>query len=94
MYMAPTGYTLNGDTCYRDTTSEVVKIVPKSETGDYSDVVVPDVTSYELIDTKEVSTEPYSAIKDTTLICDVRDGATLNESNECSATLRLVPNSR
>lgn len=90
VYMAPEGYTLDGNMCYKESEEEIVKIVPKSTSGDYSGYKLEGLESAELVDVKEVSTQPYSAITDLTLICDVADGTTLNKDNECSATLRLA----
>ena len=42
----------------------------------------------------ELSTLPYEVIKNSTLICDVPDNATLNENNECLGTLDLAPKKR
>lgn len=91
IYMAPEGYVLDGTTCYRETTKYVTKIVPRSQESTYSSVTIPNVSKYELVDIKEVSTLTYDSICDQTLICDVQDGAVLNEENQCTATLRLVP---
>lgn len=89
VYSAPNGYTLNGDICYRTTTQTMTKIVPKNPKGDYSEVVIPNVSSYELVDAQELQTKPYSDIIDYTLICDVPDDAVLNKDGYCEATLTL-----
>lgn len=91
IYMAPEGYILDGKKCYCETTKLVTKIVPKSKDSNYANITIPNVSKYELVDVKEVTTLTYDSICDQTLICDVQDGAVLNEENECTATLRLVP---
>ena len=90
IYMAPNGYSLYGDNSIKFTTETVKKIVPVSTSYDY--VTFPGSSAVEM--TKEpqiISTLPYYMIDASTLICDVPDGATLNENDECNATLTLVP---
>lgn len=89
IYLAPEGYTLQKDKCYRTTTSQMTKIVPKSNDGDYSNVTIPNVASYTLVDVQEIKTETFDSICDYTLICDVPDEAVLNKDGLCEATLVL-----
>lgn len=90
VYMAPEGYILEGSKCYKESNENIVKVVPRSATGDYSGYTIPGLENAEVVDVMETQTLPFSAIEDLTLICDVADGATLNESNECTAKLRLA----
>lgn len=89
IYSAPAGYMVDGNICYRDTTAQIVKIVPKDANGDYSKIEVPNVQKYELIDIKETKTSTYDSICDYTIVCDVPDTATLNKDGLCEATLTL-----
>lgn len=68
----------------------ITKIVPKSATGDYSEVTVEGASEVKVIDVKEVTTKPYSEIIDQSLICDVKDGATLDKEGQTVAKLTLV----
>lgn len=89
IYLAPEGYTLQKDKCYREITNQVTKIVPKSKTGDYSNVKISGVTSFELVDVQEIKTATFDSISDYTLICDVPDEAVLNQDGLCEANLTL-----
>lgn len=89
VYMAPEGYVLDGKMCYKDTDEQIVKVVPKNPNG-YSNYALEGYENAELIDVREVTTQPFSSIVDLALICDVPDSATLNEENECTASLKLA----
>lgn len=90
IYMAPSGYSLYGETAYKYITEEVTKIVPVSTNYDY--ITFPNSVAVEMLAEPQIfTTLPYSMIENSTLICDVPDGATLNESDECNASLTLVP---
>ncbi len=98
VYMPVEGYTLNGNMCYKEGNEQLVKVVPVSQTGDYSDISLDTqltetatITGASLVDVREVSTKTYDAILDMTLICDVPDGAVLDENNQCLAAFNLVP---
>lgn len=91
MYSAPAGYVLKDGKCYKETYKTITKIVPKEKNSDYSGYTIPNVSVSELLSAKEVSTKPYEEIIDQDLICDVRDGVTLDESKQCPAQLTLVP---
>lgn len=91
VYMPPTGYSIAGSEGLRETVEYRTIIVPKSATGDYSAIGFSDALSCKIVECKEVKSLPYSAITEQTLICDVADNAKLNENNECSAELRVIP---
>ena len=92
IYMAPTGYALEGSKASKYTTEARTVVVPAGT--DYSLVSFPGAADYELIDEVILHTLPYDVISNSTLICDVADGATLNENNECVGTLDLAPKKR
>lgn len=100
VYMPVEGYTLDGDMCYKEGNEQLIKVVSVSANGDYSNVTLDkDLTETStimgasLVDVQEVETKTYEAILDMTLICDVPDGAVLNENNQCVAAFNLVPKS-
>lgn len=100
VYMPLEGYTLVGDMCYKEGTEQLIKVVPKSATGDYSNITLDSnltetatILNASLINVKEVQTKTYDSILDMTLICDVADGAVLDQNNQCTAAFNLVPKS-
>ncbi|MDE5888572.1 MAG: hypothetical protein K2H20_00985 [Bacilli bacterium] len=93
IYMPPAGYELEGDTAIRTVTETIVKIVPKSETGDYSNIILDGVRNYEIINVEERQTNLFSSMTDMVLIVDVPDNAVL-ENNQCAGALNLVPKNR
>lgn len=93
IYMAPAGYELEGDIAIRTVTETVVKVVPKSETGDYSNITLEGVRNFEIINIDERQTKQFSEMNDMVLIVDVPDNAVL-ENNQCVGTLNLVPKNR
>lgn len=88
VYMAPTGYELNGENAYRTINQSYTQIIEKQD--DYSNIVVNGLDNVN-IEVKEVQSRPFSDIISETLIVDVPDGATLNSNKECTASFRLVP---
>ena len=93
IYMAPKGYTLNGKTAYKYDKEIITKVVPASE--DYSYISFEGAADWNMVNEPQiVSTLPFEVIKNSTLICDVPDGATLDEYNECTGTLDLAPKKR
>jgi hypothetical protein len=91
--MAPKGYTLNGKQAYTFDNKFETKVVPVND--DYSYIRFEGASDWRMIgEPLIVHTLPYDVIKNSTLICDVPDGATLNENNECLATLDLAPKKR
>ncbi len=93
IYMPPAGYELEGDVAIKTVTETVVKIVPKSETGDYSNIILDGVRNYEIINVEERQTNLFSSMNDMVLIVDVPDNAVL-ENNQCEGSLNLVPKNR
>ena len=94
IYMAPEGYTLQGNKCVKETVKNVTKIVEAMEDGNYENIAIENVTSYKLVDIKEISTKKYSEIASQTLICDVADTPVLNEEGRYDAKLVLVPKTK
>lgn len=93
IYMAPNGYELFGKQAYKYVTERETKIVPESDNYDY--VSFEWAVNHTLVNAPQiVRTLPYSVLEESTLICDVADGATLNEYNECTATLEIAPKKR
>lgn len=91
IYMAPAGYTLEDGVCTKTTTGTVTKIVTANEASDYSNIKITNVDGYKLINVEEIQTLSYEEMFGKTLVCDVDDKATLNESGYCEATFRLIP---
>ena len=93
VYMAPQGYTLVGEHAYTIVYAEEERIVPVAE--DYSDVTIEGAYQYYLAGVEEIIPSlPYSELDNKTLICDVPDGATLDDKNECIGYLELAPKRR
>ena len=93
MYMAPSGYALNGTHAIKYDTERVTKIVPVAD--DYSYITFHGASDWKLVTEPQiVHTLPYSVIQNSTLICDIPDGAVLNDNNECYGTLDLAPKKR
>lgn len=93
MYVAPKGYTLNGNHATRDNVERRTYIVPAGT--DLSLISFQGVTSWEIVgEPTLIHTLPYSMIEESMLICDVPDGATLDENNQCVGTLDLAPKKR
>ncbi len=90
VYIPPSGYELEDGVCTKTTVGTVTKIVPAQENGDYSNIKITNVTSYELIDAQVIQTKPYEEMYGSMLICDVRDNAQLSEEGYCEATFRLI----
>ncbi len=93
VYMAPEGYTLQGNKCTKETVTYETKVVPRSADNDYSKVLVPGATKAVIVEVEEVDTKKYSSMKGHDLIVDVEDGAQLVE-NQTPAELRLVPRNK
>lgn len=93
IYMAPAGYVLEGDIAIKTVSETVVKIVPRSETGDYSNITLEGVRNFEIVDVDERQTKQFSEMNDMVLIVDVPDNAVL-ENNKCTGALNLVPKNR
>lgn len=100
VYMPVEGYTLSGNMCYKEGSEQLIKVVPVSANGDYSSITLDSqltetatITGASLVNVREVSTKTYDEILDMTLICDVADGAVLDENNQCLAAFNLVPKS-
>jgi len=89
IYMAPSGYTLNGNKAKKTTIETRTVVVPAGT--DYSFVSFPEATSFELVGEEILHTLSYDVINNSTLICDVADGVSLNDNNECVGTLDIVP---
>lgn len=94
IYMAPAGYTLENGACTKTITGTITKIVTANETGDYSNIKVTNVSSYELINVEEIQTLAYEEMFGKTLVCDVADNAELNENGICEGILRLKPRNK
>lgn len=94
IYMAPEGYTLQGNKCVKETVKNITKIVEAMDKENYKNIVIDGVTSYKLVDITEVSTKKYSEIASKTLICDVADTPILNEEGRYNAKLVLVPKTK
>lgn len=93
MYMAPSGYALNGTHAIKYDTERVTKIVPVAD--DYSYITFHGASDWQLVTEPQiVHTLPFSVIQNSTLICDIPDGAVLNDNNECYGTLDLAPKKR
>ncbi len=89
IYMAPEGFVLEGTKATKKTTETRTVVVPAGT--DYSFVNFPNATDFELVNEEILHTKSYDVINNSTLICDVADGATLNENNECVGTLDIIP---
>lgn len=85
MYMAPTGYILEGTKCKKTVTESKKYIVPSSETGDYSYLAIGDNAN---ISAKEISTQPYSEMENYDWVCEKE--STSEEQSICNGTLKLV----
>ena len=93
MYMAPAGYSLNGTKATKDEVEIRTVALPANQ--DVSNVSFPGATSWNLADEPQlIHTLPYSVIENSTLICDVPDGASLNDNNQCYGSLDLAPKKR
>ncbi len=93
LYVAPYGYTLSGSRATRDNVERRTFIVPAGT--DLNLVSFPGATSWEIVgEPTLIHTLPYSNIEESMLICDVPDGATLDEYNQCVGTLDLAPRKR
>ncbi len=90
VYTAPAGYDLKDGVCTKITEGVITKIVAAQENGDYSNVKITNVSSYELVDVQEIQTLSYEEMYGTMLVCDVSDKAKLNEDGYCEATFRLI----
>lgn len=91
MYYAPVGYILEGNKCIKKTYGEVTKVVPASANEDYSNISLAGVDNFEITNVEVVQAKPFKELEGKTLVCDVPDGATLNEDGCCDAVLRLIP---
>jgi len=90
VYMPQNGYTLDGTQARKTTTETITKVVPQAD--DYSYIKFEGASNWEIVGEPQiVSTLPYEVIQNSTLICDVADGATLNDYNETTGTLDLAP---
>lgn len=91
IFMAPAGYVLEDGVCTKTTTGTITKIVPANETSDYSNIKITNVSGYKLVNVEEIQTLSYEEMFGKTLVCDVKDRATLNENGYCEATFKLIP---
>jgi len=90
VYMAPSGYVLDGKQAKKTVVETITKVVPQCD--DYSYIKFEGASDWEMVgEPTIVATLPYEVIQNSTLICDVADGATLNEFNETTGTLDLAP---
>ncbi len=90
IYTAPQGYILHGTKAYKVTYAEETRIVP--EANDYSAVTIEGAYQYQMsAEPQIISSLPYNALDNQTLICDVPDGTSLDQNNECVAALKLAP---
>lgn len=85
MYMAPTGYELEGNVCKKVVTEEKNYIVPTNENKDYKYLATNENAQIEV---KEVSTLPYSEMENYDWVCEKDTQA--NEQGLCEGTLKLV----
>lgn len=90
IYMPPAGFELEGDKAVRTVKETLIKVVPKSATGDYSSVAIDGIRDYEITNVEERSTKTFSEMYDMVLIVDVPDNAVL-VNNQCEGALNLVP---
>ena len=93
IYVAPQGYTLTGRHAYKIRCTEEYRIVPEAD--DYSNITIDNAYQYCLVGVVEtIPSLPYSELDNKTLICDVPDGASLNEQGVCTGNLELAPKKR
>ena len=88
VYMAPTGYVLKDGVCTKEVVTRETKVVPRSETGDYSHILVDGASKATIVSVEEVDTKKYSSLNGHDLIVDVEDSAEL-KSGTCEGQLVL-----
>ena len=87
--MPPKDYVLEGEMSTKDN-YEIKKVIVPAGTN-LDSVGFTNSTGYELIEEPiTIHTLPFSLIKDSTLICDVPDGITLDEHGRCTGQIDLV----
>ena len=88
VYMAPAGYVLENGKCTKEVTTRETKVVKRSESGDYSHVMVEGASKAVIVSVEEVDTKKYSSLSGHDLIVDVEDNAELTNGT-CEGQLVL-----